>query len=35
MLDGYNITIDMLKDILTDKPTPITLPLPEEEASLV
>lgn len=29
-IEGYNITIDMLKNILTDNPTPITMPLDGE-----
>lgn len=30
-IEGFNITIEMLKNILTDKPTPITLPLDPNE----
>ena len=34
-MDGFNITIDMLKNIITDKPTPITAPLNETESAAV
>ena len=29
-LDGFNVSIEALKNIVTDKPTPITKPLKSE-----
>jgi len=34
-MDGYNISIEMLKNIITDKPTPITAPLNDTESAAV
>jgi hypothetical protein len=31
-MDGYNVTIDSLEGLLTDRPAPITLPLDPELA---
>jgi len=33
-LDGFNVTISALKNIVTDKPAPITVPLAAENTQL-